>query len=159
MPDMTNHRSAELAQRLSTLNQEILDFVERCPDSVWRAPCPDDGRSVGVVAHHIASSYPLLVQVVELVANGAPIPPITQEQLDHANAEHAIQHAQCTSEEVAHLLRTHGAAATATVSRLTDAQLDRLSQGELFGMQMSTQQVIELVLLGHTQLHFDRLRL
>jgi uncharacterized damage-inducible protein DinB len=155
---MSNQRSTELAQRLSALNQEMLDFVEQCPESVWHAPCPDDGRPIGVVAHHIASSYPLLVQVMELVANGGAIPPITQEQLDHANAEHARQHADCTPGEVASLLRTHGEAATAAVRSLTDAQLDRLSQGELFGMQMSTQQVIELVLLGHAKLHFDRIQ-
>lgn len=155
---MQNPRAHELAERLAELNGEIIRFVQECPKFVWESPCPDDGRPVGVVAHHIASSHAPIVQLLMLMANGEPVPSITAAMLDQANAHHAAQSAGCTPDEVVELLRARGREACDAVRSLRNEQLSRRASGELFGARMSTEELVENVLLGHAAGHFARIK-
>jgi hypothetical protein len=155
---MPNSRAHELAERFAGLNEELVTFVQECPRSVWQSPCPDDGRSVGVVAHHIASSHAPLVQLMMVVANGEPAPSLTGAMLDQANADHTARHANCTPEEVIDLLRTDGRAAAEAIRSLNEEQLVRRASGELFGARMSVAELVENVLIGHMVLHFASMK-
>ena len=42
-------------------------------------PGPYDGRKVGVVIHHVASMYPLEIQLAQKPASGAPVTRMTWE--------------------------------------------------------------------------------
>jgi hypothetical protein len=155
---MQDQRAQELAARFATLNQEVIAFVESCPAATWQAICPGEQRTVGVVAHHIAAAHALITQAIELVATGQPLPPVTTEVLDHLNATHAVAHATCTQREVADLLRANGAATGDLLGGLSEEQLDRMAHNDLLGMRLSTQQIVEHVLLGHPMQHFAALR-
>ena len=50
---------------------------------------PGDGRTVGVVVHHVASMYPLEIQLAQALAGGKPITGVTWERVHELNAEHA----------------------------------------------------------------------
>jgi hypothetical protein len=36
-------------------------------------PHPQDGRKIGVVVHHVASMYPLEIQLAQTLAGGKPL--------------------------------------------------------------------------------------
>lgn len=80
-----------MQKHFTALNHEIIAFVECCPDPLWRTPCANDGRTVAVVAHHIASSHEPVMQLVQMVANTQPIPTLSYAMFDAANAQHAQQ--------------------------------------------------------------------
>lgn len=151
-------RSTALAEQFAILNREVIMFVEQCPTTLWQQPCHNDGRSVALVAHHIAASHAMLAGLVGLLAHGQPLPSITKEMLDQANAQHAQQFAHCTQAEVLDLLHTNGATAMTQVQQLTDEALARSAYIPLFAANMNTQQVIEHVLIGHASSHLADLR-
>lgn len=85
--------------QFTALNNEIIAFVERCPAALWRTPCANDGRTVAVVAHHIASSHEPVLQLVQMVANAQPLPTLSYDMFDlwrrpdparHLSADRAI---------------------------------------------------------------------
>ena len=43
----------------------------RLTDAEWQTALPHDGRTVGVVVHHVASVYPVEIQLAQTVAAGA----------------------------------------------------------------------------------------
>ena len=43
-------------------------------DDEWQTRIPADGRTVGVIVHHVASIYPLEIQLAQTLANGKPSP-------------------------------------------------------------------------------------
>jgi uncharacterized damage-inducible protein DinB len=151
-----SERARSLAQQLEQANQSLIATIEGLSDAQWRAKTPGDGRSVGVVAHHVASSHKSVAGLVGAIADGQPVPTITMEMIHEGNAAHATQHANCTKSETLGLLRQNGAAAVATVRGLGDTQLDRTVT---FPMgTMTAAQVVERVLIGHANDHHGTIR-
>ncbi|MEZ4707267.1 MAG: hypothetical protein R3A44_08680 [Caldilineaceae bacterium] len=150
--------SHSLADQFSQINEEVVTFVDNCSAALWQAPCLDDGRTVAVVAHHIASSHALIAPLITMVATQAPIPDWNVEMLHAGNAQHAAEHSNCTQAEVLALLRSNGGEAANTVRNLSTAELGNAVHISLFGATMSTQQVIENVLIGHVAGHFEALK-
>ncbi|MCB0099673.1 MAG: maleylpyruvate isomerase N-terminal domain-containing protein, partial [Caldilineaceae bacterium] len=144
--------------QFTALNDEIIAFVERCPDTLWRASCANDGRTVAVVAHHIASSHEPVLQLAQMVANAQPLPPLSHELFDAANAEHAQQAAHCTQAEVSALLREKGQTVVTALHQLTAEQLARTAHIAFVNATMRAQDVIEQILIGHARLHFANMQ-
>ena len=48
-------------------------------DAQWQTRVPGDGRKIGVVVHHVASVYPLEIQLAQTVAGGKPVTGVTME--------------------------------------------------------------------------------
>ncbi len=147
-----------MQEQFTALNHEIIAFVERCPDPLWRTACANDGRTVAVVAHHIASSHELVMQLVQLVADGQPLPALSTEIFDAANAQHAQHAANCTQPEVIALLRAKGQSVATALSELTAEQLARTAHIAFANATMRAQDVIEHILIGHAQLHFANIQ-
>ena len=101
-------RAEELAKRFEQANDEVIAAVQNCSDEQWRRTCSGEQWSVGVTAHHIGTSYGPIAGMVQALATGQPVPPLTAELLDASNAEHARQFAGCTKEETIELLRSGG---------------------------------------------------
>jgi Mycothiol maleylpyruvate isomerase N-terminal domain len=104
-----SERARNLAQQLEQANQSLIATVEGLSDTQWRAKTPGDGRSVGVVAHHVATSHKSVAGLVGAIAHGHAVPTITMEMVHEGNAAHATQHANCTKAETLALLRQNGA--------------------------------------------------
>ena len=86
------------------------------------------------------------------IAAWQPLPQRTPEMIDQANAQHAKEYANCTKEETLDLLRKNGATAASIVRGLSDGDLQR--SGTLSGgRQMTGEQVIENILIGHPKSH------
>ena len=47
------------------------------PRRSGRAVCPKDGRKIGVIVHHVASVYPMEIQLAQVLAEGKPVTGVT----------------------------------------------------------------------------------
>jgi uncharacterized damage-inducible protein DinB len=151
-----SERARTLAHQLEQANHSLIATIEGLSDAQWHAKTPGDGRSVGVVAHHVATSHKMVAGIAGAIAHGQPVPPITMEMIHQGNATHAAQHAHCTKAETLALLRQNGAAAVAAVRAFGDAELDRTAT---FPMgTMSVAQVVERILTGHANDHHGTIK-
>ena len=65
-------RPAALADRLERGARTLIALAERISEAEWQTRIPGDGRKVGVVVHHVASMYPLEIQLAQSLAEGKP---------------------------------------------------------------------------------------
>ena len=152
---MTN-RSEQLANQFEETNNTLLSLISGLSDEQWAKRCPDEGWTVGVTAHHVSESIGTLTGLVQAVAAGAAVPPITAEALDQGNADHAKRAAGVTREETTALLRQNIASGAAAIRTFNDNQLAKtvvLPMGEL-----TAGQVVELIMIGHTGMHIGGIK-
>ena len=99
-------RTDALAARLEQGAQDLAALAASLTDAEWRTRLPGDGRTVGVVVHHVASMYPLEIELALGLAEGQAIAGVTWDAVHDINATHAREHADA-------------------IRGLQDAQLDR----------------------------------
>jgi hypothetical protein len=150
--------AARLAEAFEQANNETIALVEGCTDAQWQTPCPKEGRSTGVVLHHVAGAHRAITRWIQLIAAGEPVTPISEETIDQWNERHLERHATCTRAETADLLRRNGEAAANLVRGLDDTQL--ACSATLFASRpaMSAADLIEQRLIGHMRDHMASVR-
>ncbi len=151
-----SERAKTLAHQLEQANQSLAATLEGLSDAQWRTKTPGDGRSVGVVAHHVAASHKSVAGLVGAITHGKTIPALTMDMIHEGNAAHAAQHASCTKAETLALLHQNGTAAVATVRGLGDADLDRTATLPMGTITVA--KLIEMVLVGHANDHHGTIR-
>ncbi|HEX5692824.1 MAG TPA: DinB family protein [Roseiflexaceae bacterium] len=145
----TSPKSQELARELETATAGLLAALESCSAEQWRADVPNEARSVGTMAHHIAAAAPMVANWAEQIAAGAT-PPITLEMVHAGNAQHAAEFPNPDKAATLDLLRSNTAIAAGIVRGFSEEQLARSVPMEMFGGQpVSAQMLIEIVLIGH----------
>ena len=70
-------RTGQLASRLEQGAKSLAEFAEQLSDAQWRKQLPGDARPIGVVVHHVASMYPIELDIARTVASGKPIVGLT----------------------------------------------------------------------------------
>ena len=120
-----NRRSEALAARLEQGARALAAFASTLTDAEWHTRIPKDGRKVGVVVHHVATMYPLEIQLAQLLAAGKPVAAVTWDAVNEMNAQHAKEYDVVTKEAALDLLRRNSAAAAAAIRALRDEELDR----------------------------------
>jgi len=154
-----SQRSELLASRLEQGARALVAFASTLTDEEWRTPLPHDGRTVGVVVHHVASVYPIEIQLAETLAAGAAITGVTGADIDTMNAGHAAEFADVTKEAALELLRRNSAAAAAAIRALDDAQLDRAETASLYAnAPVTCQFVLEDHAVRHSYHHLAGIR-
>jgi len=109
--------------------------------------------------HHVASAYPIEVDLARTVASGKAVTDLTWEVVAELNAKHARDQAQVTKATALDLLRRNSRDAAAAVRRFTDDDLDRAAPFSLsFGAPVTAQFVIEDHALRHSWHHLARIR-
>ena len=95
-------RAEQLASRLEQGADALAEFAGRLSEAQWRTTLPGDGRPVGVVVHHVASVYPIELDLARTVASGKPIVGITYEDaIRKMNAQHAADMASYLKQDAA----------------------------------------------------------
>ena len=122
---LLSQRSDALATRLENGAAALAAFAATLSEAEWQTHLPKDGRKVGVVVHHVASMYPIEIQLASLLAAGRPITGVTWDAVDGINRDHAKEYDQVAKEAALALLRTNSAAAAAAIRAFTDEELDR----------------------------------
>jgi len=153
-----SQRSEELAERFTAFNNEVISFVENCLEKDWNKVCAGENWPVGVVARHVAAGHYRVLALAKMIVEGKPLPELSHEAIDEANAQHAEKHAGCTRDEVLGLLRKNGSAISGYLAGLDDADLDRTGNLALAGGAISTQQVIDNIIIKSASEHLASLK-
>jgi hypothetical protein len=127
-----NQRAHALADRLEQGAGALAMFANALTDAQWQTRVPKDGREIGVVVHHVASVYPLEIQLAQTLAGGNPISGVTMDNVHQMNAAHAKEHDAVTKEVALDLLRRNSAVAAAAIRALSDEELDRAAAASLY---------------------------
>ena len=154
-----SRRADALADRVEQGAQALAVFAESLSDAEWRMNVPKDGRSIGVIVHHVASVYPIEVQLAQTIAGGKPVAGVTWDGVAHMNAEHAQKHAAVPKAETLALLRRNSKAAADAVRTFSDEQLDAAAPVSLNSeAPLTSQFIIEDHALRHSYHHLARIR-
>lgn len=152
-------RAQALADRLEQGAGALIDFAAALTDAQWQTPLPRDGRKVGVVVHHVASVYPLEVELALRIAGGEPIVGVTMDDVNAMNAGHAAANAGAPKAETLDLLRRNSTAAAVAIRALSDEELDRAASASLYGdAPLTCQFVLEDHAVRHSYHHLARIR-
>lgn len=154
----SSRRAEALADRLETGAALLAELAGKLTEAEWNTPVRD-GRTIGVIVHHVASMYPIEVDVARTIASGKPVAGVTWEVVADINAKHAREHVAVGKAEALALLRQNSQAAAAAVRRFTDAELDTAAPFSLsFDAPMTTQFVLEDHAVRHSWHHLARIR-
>jgi hypothetical protein len=85
----TNRRANALADRLEQGARALAALANTLSDAQWQTRVPGDGRKIGVMVHHVASMYPLEIQLAQTLAGGQAIEGVTWDAVHAINAKHA----------------------------------------------------------------------
>ncbi len=67
-------------------------FAEELSEAEWRRPLSaTDSRSIGVIVDHVASMYPIEIDVARAVASGKTVMDVTWDLVAEINARHASE--------------------------------------------------------------------
>jgi hypothetical protein len=168
-PDVTNNQQAlsiddrrrahVLAERLEQGAGALASLANTLTPSQWQTRLPGDGRAIGVVVHHVASVYPLEIQLAQTIAGGQPVIGVTMDAVHAMNAQHAKDHDAVTKEAALVLLRCNSAAAAAAIRALTDEDLDRSALVSLYAdAPLTCQFVLEDHAVRHSYHHLARIQ-
>ncbi len=138
-------RAEAMAGKFDERYRELSKLVEGLSEADWKKVTSAEKWPVGVVAHHLAMAY-------------GSVPPRTMEMVHENNAKHAKEHANAGKAETLTLLKANGVKVAGVVRGLGDAELDR-SAPVLTGMPpFTTAQVIERILINHTDEHMGSIK-
>jgi hypothetical protein len=126
-------RTEVLASTLESGADALATLAAGLMPAEWQTRLPHDGRKVGVVVHHVASMYPLEIELAQKLAAGGALMDVTWDAVHKINADHARDHDGVAREEAVALLRTNAAAAAKAIRAMTDPELDRVAPNSLYG--------------------------
>ena len=155
----TSRRSSALADRLEQGARKLATFASELTEAEWQTRVPGDRRKVGVIVHHVASVYPLEIQLAQTLAGGKPVVGVTMDDVHEMNAGHAIEHDGITKEAALDLLWRNSAAAAAAIRALSDEELDRAAPASLYSdAPITCQFMLEDHAVRHSYHHLARVR-
>jgi hypothetical protein len=154
-----SQRSNELARRLELGALALEAYASSLSEAEWQSRVPGDGRKIGVVVHHVATMYPLEIDLAQKVAAGQPIEGITWDIVNQINEKHAKEHDRVTREQALELVRQNSTAAAAAIRAFTDDDLDSAAPVSLNAdAPLTCQFMLEDHAVRHSYHHLARIR-
>src|SRR3954462_4506438 len=102
--EQAGEQADALAVRLEQGTRALATFVSGLSTAEWNTRVPHDGRTIGVVVHHVANVLPLEIQLAQTVASGTAVTGVTWDVIHKMNADHAKAVADVTRESALALL-------------------------------------------------------
>src|SRR5689334_4312559 len=154
-----SRRAEDLAQRIEQGAQSLATFAESLSDQEWRKQIPVDGRTVGVIVHHVANVYGIEIDLAKKIAEGEGVRGVTWGVVAELNAKHAGEKASVGKQEAIELLRRNSKAAADAVRTFTDQDLDRAAPVSLNSdAPLTAQFIIEDHALRHSFHHLAKIK-
>jgi len=154
-----NNRANALANRLEEGARALASFAGSLTEAQWNTRVPKDGRKIGVTVHHVASVYPLEIQLAQTIAGGKAITGVTGEDVNNMNAGHATDNDAVAKETALDLLRRNSSAAAAAIRALSNEELDSATLVSLYSdAPVTCQFLLEDHAVRHSYHHLARLR-
>ena len=150
-----SRRSEALAKRIEEGADNLATFVETLSASEWYLPVSEtDRRSIGVIVHHVASMYPIEIDLARAIASGKAVTDVTWGVVAQINAKHAVEQSKITRAPALELLWHSSREAAAAVRKFSDDELDQAAPLSLNDeAPLTTQFVIEDHALRHSWHH------
>jgi hypothetical protein len=160
MEGSVGRRAELLADRIEEGAAGLAAFAEGLSEAEWLEPVSGtDRRPIGIIVHHVASMYPIEIDIARAIASGKTVADVTWDVVAELNAKHALEHAEVTKAGALELLRRNSHEAANAVRAFTDEELDRAAPFSLsFGAPVTAQFVIEDHALRHSWHHLARIR-
>jgi DinB superfamily len=160
MTGSVGRRAELLADRIEEGAAGLAAFAEGLSEEEWRTPVSStDHRTVGVIVHHVASVYPIEIDLARAIARGNAVTDVTWEVVAQLNAKDANEQDGVTQAATLELLRRNSLEAAAAVRAFSDDELDQAAPFSLsFGAPVTAQFVIEDHALRHSWHHLARIR-
>jgi DinB superfamily len=137
----------------------LASLASTLSESQWETRLPRDGRKIGVVVHHVASMYPVEIQVANLLAAGEPITGLTWDTVHAINRDHARDNDGVTKEAALALLAANSAAAARAIRALSDEELDRAATVSMYSdAPLTCQFMLEDHAVRHSYHHLAGIR-
>ena len=147
-----------LAKKFEAKAQEATAVFEKLSDADWKKVTSAEKWSVGVTAHHLASSHAGIAGLLKTVAEGKLGSGISMDVIHQGNAKHAQDFANCTKAETIALHKKNAADAAAILRGLADEQFAK-SATVLTGVPpMSAEQLAGGLLCSHVDEHLGSIR-
>jgi hypothetical protein len=157
--ERSSPRANGLADRLEQGAHALASFANALTDAEWQTRLPKDGRKIGVIVHHVASVYPLEIQLAQTIAAGNPVTGVTMDNVHEMNAGHSKEFDAVTKDVALDLLRRNSAAAADAIRALSDEELDRAAAVSLYAdAPLTSQFVLEDHAVRHSYHHLARMR-
>jgi hypothetical protein len=154
-----SQRANALAERLEQGAAALASFASSLTDAEWQTRVPKDGRKVGVMVHHVASVYPLEIQLAQTLAGGKPIAGVTWDAVHEMNAGHARDNDAVTKEAALELLGRNSTAAAAAIRAFSDEELNQAAPISLNAdAPLTCQFMLEDHAVRHSYHHLARIR-
>jgi hypothetical protein len=155
---MTNTLSDVLADRLEQGARALADLASALSDAEWHTTLPR-GRKIGVVVHHVASVYPLEIQLAQTLAAGTAVTGVTWDAVHEMNAKHAKEYDGVTKGVALDLLQRNSKAAAAAIRALSDKELAQGARVSLYAdAPLTCQFMLEDHAVRHSYHHLAQIR-
>ena len=152
-------RAEALARRLELGIDALITFASTLSERQWQTPVPKDGRKIGVVVHHVASVFPIEIQLAQVLAKGQAIAVVTWDDVHAMNAKHAQDNANVTKQEAIDLLRQNSVAAAAAIRALSDEELANAATNSLYAdAPLTCQHMLEDHAVRHCYHHLAKIQ-
>ena len=152
-------RAEALAQRIEQGAKALAAYALDLSDAEWNTAIPPDGRTAGVIIHHVASVYPIEIHLANEIAGGKAVTDVTWAVVADLNAKHAQDNASCGKQDTIDLLLKNSFEAAQAVRALSDAQLDSAAAFSLnAGAPLTAQFVVEDHALRHAWHHLAKIK-
>ena len=146
-------RAEAYATQFEDLSQQFIASVERYTPAQMQLICEGEQCTVAALASHIAEGHPVIADWVVTAAAGGPLPSVTMDDIDAMNAEQVARDANRPKDEILAALRENGAAAASIIRGLDDNALDRSMHFTLVGRDVSTEWLVQNILINELVHH------
>ncbi len=148
-------RANTFADRIEQGAESLAVYIEGFSEAEWNTIVPNEKRSVGTLAHHVASMYQAEVELTLQLAAGDPIKGLTFDDIDEINANHA----QVDKKDTLNFLHESSKKTANRVRELSDTELDTAAAVSLNAdAPLTTQFFIEDHPLRHSFQHLESIR-
>ena len=152
-------RAEALASRMEQGLDALIAYAAALTEAQWRTPIPRDGRTVGVVVHHVASVLPIEIQLAQALARNEAITGVTWDVIHEMNAGHAKDNAAVSKQAAIELLRENGAVAAAAIRAFNDTDLAGAALVSLYAdAPLTCQFMLEDHAVRHCYHHLAKIR-
>ena len=153
-------RAGRLADRLIQGARALAELADTLTETEWQAPISTtDLRAIGTVIHHVASVYPVEIELALTVARGSAVTGVTGRDINLMNRNHGIENNRVSRADAIELLRRNSAAAEAAIRGLSDEDLDRAVKVSLYDdAPLTCQFVLEDHAVRHSYHHLAQIR-
>jgi len=154
-----SQRANALAERLEQGARALATVAGALTDAEWQTRIAKDGRKIGVVVNHVATMYPIEIQLAQALAGGNPVTGVTWDVVNQINAENAKEYDAVTKEAALDLLQRNSTAAAAAIRALSDEELDRAAPVSLNAdAPLTCQFFLEDHAVRHSYHHLAKIR-